>query len=74
MGTDAAASGAPAFSAPTHCPLYNASTPATLAAFILTEQSRAAIAAERHDPIWLASPAHRNQARTSSDRGPPALA
>ncbi|KAA6464801.1 hypothetical protein DYQ86_02260 [Acidobacteria bacterium AB60] len=66
------AGGATHFTAPSRCPRFNPSGPATLAAFLLPAGPPVMTPLRQPAPAAPDSQARRAQLRTASDRGPPA--
>jgi hypothetical protein len=60
-------------SAPSRCPQYHRSSPATRGAFALPRTSAIAVAAESCPLIAVPLRGSLHQTRTSANRGPPAL-
>jgi hypothetical protein len=60
-------------STPAHCPLYHASSPARTGAFTLATDPPAEHTLESRMAVAAASLAVLHHARTSADRGPPAV-
>ena len=66
--------GAHHFTAPSRCPRYNTTGPATLAAFLPPSSPAAEVPQEQPAFFFTAIQAHQALLRTASDRGPPSLA